>query len=85
MTLESKMKKTMLSVAVEAALRQAKRAPERCARNLMELGERAYPGFLNDEQLKCLQTYFISLCKQNDLNGIKEAFFFHFGKGKEIN
>ncbi|MDF2567525.1 MAG: hypothetical protein K0R90_981 [Oscillospiraceae bacterium] len=77
-SLESKLKKIALNLAIDALLRSAQRSPQRCARNLVELGSSAYPNALNKEQLQELSVDLLVLCKNHQPQKTKERFFSAF-------
>ncbi|BCN31172.1 hypothetical protein [Anaeromicropila herbilytica] len=65
-------------IAIEKSLniilRSSKRSPERCARNLLELGTGVYKK--NSNVMKeGLYPLFVDLCKKNDKEAIKELFY----------
>lgn len=74
MLLESKIKQAVLLSAIDISLKRMKKSPERCARNLMELGANTYPNRLEkNEYNDCLQKLLI-ICKNNDIQGARELF-----------
>lgn len=75
MTLEFKLKKAMLTSAVDIIVKGAGKSPERCARNLIELGEKAFPNILTKSQQKVLYSELLELCKKNDISKAKDLFF----------
>lgn len=62
---------------LDVILRNAKKSPERCARNLIELGTGIYKK--NGDAIKeGLYPIFLDLCKKNDKDMIKEFFYRSF-------
>ena len=63
MALEHKLKYAALNAAVDITLKGIKRSPERCARNLIELGLSAFPNSINEAQKDVLYNNFYDLVK----------------------
>ena len=78
MTLELKLKKAMLISAIDIIVKGANKSPERCARNLIELGVKAYPNTLTKSQQKELYTNLLGLFKDKDISKAKDLFFLTF-------
>lgn len=78
MTLEIKLKKALLTVAVDKIIKGADQSPERCVRSLIELGEKAFPNRLNASQMKDLHKSMLMLCKKNELDQMKDSLFKSF-------
>ena len=76
--LESKLKRAALSAAVDVALKNLKKSPERCARNLVELGTSAFPNRINNQEKDVLYHGLLNLCKNVDADGAKELFSKYF-------
>ena len=74
MILESKIKQAALLVAVDISFKRIKRSPERCARNLMELGINTFPNKITQNQYDDFSQKLILLCKKNDAQGARELF-----------
>lgn len=75
MILEFKLKEAALIVAVDISLKRMKKSPERCARNLMELGVSAYPEKVQKKDRPVFFQKLLTICKADDMNGAKELFF----------
>lgn len=78
MLLEMKLKKAAIIAALDIALSRMQKSPERCARNLMELGHTTYPGRLNKEQQCEMSQLLLELCKKGDTAGTRELFLSAF-------
>lgn len=73
-----RLKKAAVTAALDIRLARIHRSPERCARNLMELGLSAFPDRLTkDEQFILLQK-FMMLCKSHDAIKARELFLASF-------
>jgi hypothetical protein len=73
-----RLKKAAVTAALDIRLARMRRSPERCARNLMELGLSAFPDKLTkDEQMILLQKFMI-VCKNRDIIKARELFFASF-------
>lgn len=75
MLLEMKLKKAALTAAVDFSLKRMHSSPERCARNLTELGFNAFPGKYSACEQTDLLKKFISICKDGDTLKARELFF----------
>ena len=71
---EGKIKKAALLVALDISLKRMKKSPERCARNLMELGSAAYPDKLSKKEQQELLNELVSVSKGGDMNKVKDLF-----------
>ena len=78
MTLELKLKCAALNAAVDITLKGLKKSPERCARNLIELGTSAFPNLLSEKEKDILYNKILNVCKNVDLIAAKELFFQSF-------
>ena len=74
MLLESKIKQAALLVAVDISFRRIKKSPERCARNLMEIGINTFPDKLAKNEYDSFLQQLIFLCKSSDAQGAHELF-----------
>ena len=74
MILESKIKQVALLVAVDISFKRIKKSPERCARNLMELGNNTFPNKLTKDQYADFSQQLILLCENKDAQGARELF-----------
>lgn len=68
-----------LNIAIPIVLRKRNLAPERCVRNLMELGERI-KNHSQEEKEEIYQT-FIQLCKEGTQSEITDYFFHIYTSG----
>jgi hypothetical protein len=73
-----KVKKAAVTAALDIRLARMHRSPERCARNLMELGICAFPGKLTKDEQLLLQQEFMLLCRNRDIIKARELFFASF-------
>lgn len=62
-----------LNITIPIILRCRKRAPERCVRNLMELGELLYKHYNSEEKTEIYQELLL-LCKGKDQQAITDYF-----------
>lgn len=74
MILEMKLKKAALIAALDLSLARMKKSPERCARNLMELGLTTYPGKLSKKQQNEMLQLLLELCKKGDIARVRDVF-----------
>lgn len=74
MMLENKLKQVALLAAVDISLKRMKKSPERCARNLMELGLCAYPDRITGKERSDLFQKLILLCKGGDIQEVRNTF-----------
>lgn len=72
-TLEYKLKRAALSVAVDITLRGKDRSPERCARNLMELGGTVRPQ-LTKEQRAGAYEQLLAACRTQTFTDCRALF-----------
>jgi hypothetical protein len=78
MLLEMKLKKAAMLAALDITLARMQKSPERCARNLLELGLTTYPGRLNKEQQYEMYQLLLELCKKGDTAGTRDIFLAGF-------
>jgi len=74
MILEAKIKKAALFAAVDISFKRMKKSPERCARNLMELGINTFPNKIAKSDYAIFSQKLLVFCKNNDLQGAHELF-----------
>lgn len=77
-SLEIKLKTVALDIKLDNILRDIAKSPERCARNLIELGKSASPQKMTRIEYKLLYNEFLKLCASSDTKGAKKQFFRHF-------
>lgn len=75
MLTEGKLKNVALLVALDISLKRMKKSPERCARNLMELGNTAYPNKLNCQDRQYYHQKLLDACRQGNTAAAKDYFF----------
>jgi len=75
MTLEYKLKKAALYAAVDIALHRMHRSPERCARNLIELGVASFPSKIKKGEINAKYQEFLTVCQTSDAETVRELFF----------
>lgn len=80
--LENRLKQVALNAAVDISLRRMKKSPERCTRNLVELGMSAYPDQLTKEETNEFSQKLLTVCKQGDCQEARELFFRTFSKNQ---
>ncbi len=73
-----RLKKAAVTVALDIRLAGIVRSPERCARNLLELGLSTFPNQLTKEEQSILLQKFITVCKNQDKIKARELFFASF-------
>ena len=78
MTLENKLKNSGLNIALDIILKRVKKSPERCARNIIELGFSSFPNSINTINKDELYNKILSFCKSLDTDAIKKLFFQSF-------
>ncbi len=78
MLLEMKLKKAAIIAALDITLARMQKSPERCARNLLELGLTTYPGKLNKKQQNEMSQILLELCRKGDAVGAREIFLTGF-------
>ena len=69
-----------LNIAIPIVLRKRNLAPERCVRNLMELGERIKNHSQEEEKEEIYQT-FLQLCKEGTQSEIIDYFLHIYTSG----
>lgn len=75
MMLEVKLKQAALKAAVDISLRRMKKSPERCARNLVELGITAYPDKISKKDRQNFYQKLLDICKSEDIEEARKLFF----------
>lgn len=70
----SKIKQTAVLVALDIHIRRIKKSPERCARNLIELGTNAFPDKINKKEQEDLLKELLSICKKEEIQNARELF-----------
>lgn len=75
MMLEIKLKQAALNAAVDISLKRMKKSPERCARNLMELGLSAYPDKLEKKDRADFYLKLLDICKRESAEEAKALFY----------
>jgi hypothetical protein len=78
MMLEMKLKKAALTAALDISLKRMHNSPERCARNLTELGFNAFPGKYSAKEQSELLKEFLTVCKDGDTLKTRDLFFVSF-------
>ena len=73
-----KLKKAAVLAALDINLKRMHRSPERCARNLMELGLTAFPDKLSKQDQSELLQKLLTACKSKDALKIRELFLLNF-------
>jgi len=68
------IKKAALMAALDITLKRMHRSPQRCARNIMELGISAFPNKLSEEDKAVLIQSLFDACKHQDAVLAKELF-----------
>ena len=72
------IKKAAVIAALDLILSRVQRSPQRCARNLIELGNTSFPDkFLKQEQAEIYQEL-LFLCKNKDIVKARELFLLLF-------
>jgi hypothetical protein len=69
-----KIKKAAITAALDIRLARMRRSPERCARNLMELGINSFPDKLSKEEQSDVFQRLMFYCKAKDLQKARELF-----------
>lgn len=82
MMLENRLKQVALNVAVDISLKRRKKSPERCTRNLIELGMSAFPDQLTHEEINEFSQKLLMVCKNGDYQETRELFFNTFSKNQ---
>lgn len=78
MIVEGKLKRVALIAAVDINLKRISKSPERCARNLLELGLTAYPDKLMKTDQNEFYNRLLLLCKNGDVQSTKDLFISKF-------
>jgi hypothetical protein len=68
------LKKVALLAAVDIRLTRLRKSPERCARNLMELGLSAFPDKLTKKEQTAASKEMLTVCKSSDVLKARELF-----------
>lgn len=68
------IKKAALMAALDITLKRMHQSPQRCARNIIELGNNAFPNKLSEEDKTVLLQAILEACKQQDAVLVKELF-----------
>lgn len=76
--IRQEIKKAAVLAAVDIALKRMNRSPQRCARNMTELGINAFPNRFSKEDYPLIQKEFLSACKAKDPIKTKELFISYF-------
>ena len=84
MSLEYKLKYVALNAAVDITLKGAKKSPERCARNLIELGTTAFPEISEKTDKDILYKKLLELCVNTETTEAKNLFFSVFVCPKDL-
>ncbi len=74
MALETKIKQAALMTAVDISLKRMQKSPERCARNLTELGFMTFPNKISKDTRDDFFEKLLLLCKAGDSQGARELF-----------
>ncbi len=72
------IKKAALLAAVDMSLKRMNRSPNRCARNMTELGMNAFPNRYPADEYPRIQQELLSACKAQDPLKARELFVFYF-------
>jgi hypothetical protein len=75
MTLEAKLRQAAVMAAVDISLKRMEKSPERCARNLVELGLSAYPNKIPKEERSNFYNNILEICKSGDTQQARDVFF----------
>lgn len=78
MLVEGKLKRVALIAAVDISLKRIYKSPERCARNLLELGINAYPDRLLKKDQNEFYNKLLILCKNEETQGARDLFLSTF-------
>lgn len=73
-----KLKKAALLAALDINIKRMHRSPNRCARNIIELGLAAYPNKLSEVDQSVLLAALLKACKEQDAFQVKELFLQSF-------
>ncbi|MDF2540218.1 MAG: hypothetical protein K0S76_3239 [Herbinix sp.] len=72
------IKKTAIMAALDIRLARMHRSPERCARNLMELGQASYPDKLSEKERLDIFQKLVSCCKSKNFHEARNIFIKNF-------
>lgn len=75
MILESRLKQAALNAAVDISLKRMKKNPERCSRNLLELGLTAYPDKISKKDSSDFYLQLLDICKREAVEEAKALFY----------
>lgn len=75
--MSNKVKNIALDKMISIILRNSDKSPERCTRNLLELGSTLRKDSSKAKDCTIYQA-FLELCKHNEINQIKELFYHIF-------
>lgn len=78
MLVEGKLKRVALIAAVDISLKRISKSPERCARNLLELGLNAYPDRLLKKDQNDFFNQLLKLCKNEEIQEARDLFLSTF-------
>jgi hypothetical protein len=78
MTLENKLRQAAVIAAVDINLKRIGKSPERCARNIMEVGLSAYPNKLHKKDQEEFHCSLLALCKVGDAQKARALFINSF-------
>lgn len=78
MLVEGKLKRVALIAAVDISLKRINKSPERCARNLLELGLNAYPDKLLKKDQSDFYNKLLALCKSEEIQEVRTLFLTTF-------
>lgn len=73
-----KIKKAAVTAALDIRLARMRQSPERCARNLMELGLNSFPDKLSREEQHDIFQKLMFYCKEKDVQKAREFFMKSF-------
>lgn len=73
-----KFKKAAVIAALDITLTRVHRSPERCARNLLEIGTSAFPNKLTRQEQATLLQELLLLCRKKDIINIRNLFLMYF-------
>lgn len=74
MKINMNIQQTAILTAVDIRLAHLDRSPKRCARNLMELGQKSSSHKLSSTEKIAVWNLLLTLCQNEDLNAIKDLF-----------
>lgn len=70
--LEARLKQAAINTAVDVSRKRMKKAPERCARNLLELAATAYPDQIDGKRRQELYLKLLDICKRESPEEAKD-------------